>query len=95
VVPVSADVIVALGGGITADGEPQPATVARARRAAGLYRSGRAQRIVMSGAALRLTAAETSTQPPAGNHGSSSKPFASGHSPPWTIAEEMPAASPG
>ena len=43
-------VIVALGGGITADGEPGPATVARARRAAALYRSGRAQRIVMSGA---------------------------------------------
>lgn len=48
--PVSADVVVALGGGITADGEPQPATVARARRAAALYRSGRARRIVMSGA---------------------------------------------
>lgn len=47
---MSADVVVALGGGITADGEPQPATVARARRAAGLYRSGRVQRIVMSGA---------------------------------------------
>lgn len=47
--PVSADVVVALGGGITADGEPRAATVARARRAA-LYRSGRAQRIVMSGA---------------------------------------------
>jgi uncharacterized SAM-binding protein YcdF (DUF218 family) len=46
----SAGVIVALGGGITADGEPQPATVARAVRAAALYRSGRAQRIVMSGA---------------------------------------------
>jgi len=45
-----AGVIVALGGGITAGGEPQPATVARARRAAALYRSGRAQRIVMSGA---------------------------------------------
>jgi len=50
VVPANADVIVALGGGITADGEPQPATVARARRAATFYRSGRAQRIVMSGA---------------------------------------------
>ena len=49
-VPARADVIVALGGGITADGEPRPATVARARRAAALYRSGRAQRIVMSGA---------------------------------------------
>src|SRR6202035_3054383 len=48
--PVNADVIVALGGGITADGELRPATVARARRAAALYRSGRAQRIVMSGA---------------------------------------------
>jgi DUF218 domain len=48
--PASAGVIVALGGGITADGEPRPATVARARRAAALYRSGRAQRIVMSGA---------------------------------------------
>lgn len=47
---MSADVVVALGGGITADGEPRPATVARARRAAALYRSGRAQRIVMSGA---------------------------------------------
>jgi uncharacterized SAM-binding protein YcdF (DUF218 family) len=45
-----AGVIVALGGGITVGGEPQPATVARARRAAALYRSGRAQRIVMSGA---------------------------------------------
>jgi vancomycin permeability regulator SanA len=43
-------VIVALGGGITVGGEPRPATVARARRAAALYRSGRAQRIVMSGA---------------------------------------------
>jgi uncharacterized SAM-binding protein YcdF (DUF218 family) len=50
VAPVSADVVVALGGGITADGEPQPATVARARRAAALYRSGRVQQIVMSGA---------------------------------------------
>jgi uncharacterized SAM-binding protein YcdF (DUF218 family) len=48
--PASAGVIVALGGGITADGEPRPATVARARRAAALYRSGQAQRIVMSGA---------------------------------------------
>ena len=48
--PVSADVVVALGGGITAGGEPQPATVARVRRAAALYRSGQAQRIVMSGA---------------------------------------------
>lgn len=47
---VRADVVVALGGGITADGEPRPATVARARRAAGLYRSGRAARLVMSGA---------------------------------------------
>jgi uncharacterized SAM-binding protein YcdF (DUF218 family) len=45
----SAGVIVALGGGI-AGGEPHPATVARAVRAAALYRSGRAQRIVMSGA---------------------------------------------
>lgn len=35
---------------MTADGQPQPATAARARRAAGLYRSGRATRIVMSGA---------------------------------------------
>ena len=48
--PARAGVIVALGGGITAGGEPQPATVARAVRAAALYRSGRAQRIVMSGA---------------------------------------------
>lgn len=47
---MSADVVVALGGGITAGGEPQPATVARARRAAALYRSGQAHRIVMSGA---------------------------------------------
>ena len=50
VAPVSADFVVALGGGITAGGEPQPATVARARRAAALYRPGLAQRIVMSGA---------------------------------------------
>jgi len=50
VFPAAADVIVALGGGITSDGVPRPATVARARRAAGLYRSGRAHRIVMSGA---------------------------------------------
>jgi uncharacterized SAM-binding protein YcdF (DUF218 family) len=35
---------------MTADGEPQPATMARARRAAGLYRSGQTVRIVMSGA---------------------------------------------
>jgi len=35
---------------MTADGRPQPRTVARARRAAGLYLSGRAPRIVMSGA---------------------------------------------
>ena len=35
---------------MTADGEPRPATTARARRAAGLYGSGRAARIVMSGA---------------------------------------------
>lgn len=48
--PASADAVVALGGGITADGEPRPTTVARARRAAALYRSGRAGRIVMSGA---------------------------------------------
>ena len=48
--PVSADVVVALGGGITAGGEPGPVTVARTRRAAGLYRSGRGARIVMSGA---------------------------------------------
>ena len=48
--PASADVIVALGGGVTGDGEPLPATAARARLAAGLYRSGRAHRIVMSGA---------------------------------------------
>ena len=41
---------VALGGGITAEGEPRQATVARARRAAWLYCSGRAARIVMSGA---------------------------------------------
>jgi DUF218 domain len=47
--PASADVIVALAGGIAGDGEPRPATVARARRAAVLYRSGRAQRIVMPG----------------------------------------------
>ena len=46
---MSADVIVALGGGIAADGRPQPPTVARARRAVELYRSGRAGRIVMSG----------------------------------------------
>jgi uncharacterized SAM-binding protein YcdF (DUF218 family) len=50
VFPASADVIVALGGGITSDGEPLPVTAARARWAAGLYRSGRARRIVMSGA---------------------------------------------
>jgi hypothetical protein len=50
VFPASADVIVALGGGVTGDGEPLPATAARARLAAGLYRSGRAHRIVMSGA---------------------------------------------
>ena len=42
--------IVALGGGITAHGQPRPATVTRARRAVALYRSGRAHRIVMSGA---------------------------------------------
>lgn len=48
--PVVAGVVVALGGGITADGEPRPATAARARLAAALYRSGRARRIVMSGA---------------------------------------------
>jgi len=47
---MSADAVVALGGGITADGQPRPPTVARARRAAALYRSGRARRIVMSGA---------------------------------------------
>jgi uncharacterized SAM-binding protein YcdF (DUF218 family) len=47
---VCVDIVVALGGGITADGEPRPATTARAGRAAGLYRSGRAARIVMSGA---------------------------------------------
>lgn len=47
---MSADVVIALGGGITVGGEPRPATVARARRAAGLYRSGRASRLVMSGA---------------------------------------------
>jgi uncharacterized SAM-binding protein YcdF (DUF218 family) len=46
----SADVVVALGGGMTADGRPQPGTAARARRAAKLYLSGRAARIVMSGA---------------------------------------------
>jgi uncharacterized SAM-binding protein YcdF (DUF218 family) len=50
VFPANADVIVALGGGVTSDGEPLPATAARARLAAGLYRSGRARRIVMSGA---------------------------------------------
>lgn len=50
VFPESADVVVALGGGITSDGEPLRATVARARRAAALYRSGRAHQIVMSGA---------------------------------------------
>jgi uncharacterized SAM-binding protein YcdF (DUF218 family) len=50
VFPARADVIVALGGGIASDGEPRSATVARARRAAELYRSGRARRIVMSGA---------------------------------------------
>jgi vancomycin permeability regulator SanA len=49
-VPAVSAVVVALGGGITADGVPHPATVARARSAAGLYCSGRAQRIVMSGA---------------------------------------------
>jgi uncharacterized SAM-binding protein YcdF (DUF218 family) len=48
--PASADVIVALGGGVTAHGQPRPATVARARRAVALHRSGRAHRIVMSGA---------------------------------------------
>jgi uncharacterized SAM-binding protein YcdF (DUF218 family) len=48
--PASADVIVALGGGITAHGQPRPATVARAHRAVALYHSGRAHRIVMSGA---------------------------------------------
>ena len=48
--PANADVIVALGGGITRDGEPLPATAARARRAAALYRAGRAHRIIMSGA---------------------------------------------
>ena len=46
----SADVIVALGGGITARGEPLAVTVARARRAVALYLAGRARRIVMSGA---------------------------------------------
>ncbi len=46
----STDVIMALGGGVTAGGEPRPATVLRARRAVALYRSGRAHRIVMSGA---------------------------------------------
>ena len=35
---------------MTAGSQPRPATVARALRAAGLYRSGRAARIVMSGA---------------------------------------------
>jgi hypothetical protein len=50
VVFVSSDVIVAVGGGITAGGEPQPATVARARGTAVVYRSGRARRIVMPGA---------------------------------------------
>jgi uncharacterized SAM-binding protein YcdF (DUF218 family) len=48
--PASADVIVALGGGITVDGEPGPATVARAHRAVALYRAGRARAVVMSGA---------------------------------------------
>lgn len=35
---------------MTADGQPRPATAARARLAVALYRSGRARRIVMSGA---------------------------------------------
>jgi uncharacterized SAM-binding protein YcdF (DUF218 family) len=50
VFPACADVVVALGGGITSDGQPLPVTVARARRAAAVYRSGRAHWIVMSGA---------------------------------------------
>jgi uncharacterized SAM-binding protein YcdF (DUF218 family) len=50
VFPASADVIVALGGGIARDGVPLSATAVRARRAAALYRSGRACPIVMSGA---------------------------------------------
>jgi hypothetical protein len=64
VVFVNADVIVALGGGITVGGEPQPSTVARARRAAVLYRSGRARRIVMPGAYGRYD-----PLPPRGGHG--------------------------
>jgi uncharacterized SAM-binding protein YcdF (DUF218 family) len=48
--PASADVIVALGGGVTAHGQPRPATVARARQAVALYHSGREPRIIMSGA---------------------------------------------
>jgi hypothetical protein len=48
--PKSADVIVALGGGVGVDGEAAAATLARAGRAVALYRSGRAPRIVMSGA---------------------------------------------
>jgi uncharacterized SAM-binding protein YcdF (DUF218 family) len=46
----SADVIVALGGGISVDGEPSAATMARARRAVALYWSEQAHQIVMSGA---------------------------------------------
>jgi hypothetical protein len=46
----SADVIAAVGGGISVNGAPAATTVARACRAAVLYRSGRAPRIVMSGA---------------------------------------------
>jgi len=45
-----ADVIVALGGGITAAGEPRPPTAVRARRAAALYHAGRADQVVMAGA---------------------------------------------
>ena len=45
-----ADVILVLGRGIAVDGEPSPATRRRAHRAAELYCSGRARRIIMSGA---------------------------------------------
>jgi uncharacterized SAM-binding protein YcdF (DUF218 family) len=50
VFPARADVVVALGGGVTPAGQPQPVTMARTRRAIALYRCGRARQIVMSGA---------------------------------------------
>lgn len=50
VFPGSADAVLALGGGVTAGGQPRPATVLRARHAITLYRSGRARSIIMSGA---------------------------------------------